>query len=378
MPRVLVGWLLIVHAIAHAFAGLWSSSSGSLWIVTSLWTGASVGYMAAGLGVLRAPYLRRHWKRALVIATMCSILFIAWHMPPWGSLGLIVDVVLLVVVLGLRQPGIDSEIDVVEQLGVSSVPHPLLERFGWTLGFVSLAYIAAVLIMRPVSLRWGSTDEERNASLPGDTVHPVQARYRIDHAITINAPASTVWPWLVQLGQDRGGFYSYDWLERGVGARIRNADRVHPEWQQRALGDTIFATQRGYLGGRLGGLGWRVNALEPERVIGLENWGTFVLQPVGDHATRLIVRTRGVGEPSASAFLLAPINVFVFEPMHFIMERGMLRGIRDRAERSAALVGQSTTKKPPTHHALQALPGRKALSANRTFDAVSQPIPEPL
>jgi hypothetical protein len=183
-----------------------------------------------------------------------------------------------------------------------------------------------------MSLRWGSTPQERIAALPGDSVHPMQAAYRIDHAITINAPASVIWPWLVQLGQDRGGFYSYDWLERGVGARIRNADRIHPEWQRRALGDTIFATQPDFLGGRFGALGWRVNVLEPERVIGLEKWGTFVLQPDGNR-TRLIVRTRGAGEPSGAAFLLAPLNVFVFEPMHFIMERGMLRGIRDRAER---------------------------------------------
>ena len=334
MPRFLVGWLLIIHAIAHAFAGLWSSSTGSMWTVTLLWTIASIGYMAAGLGVLRAPWLRTIWKRALVAATLASILFIAWYSPPWGAPGLIIDLLLLIQVLGIAQPGIDSDIDVVEQLGDAALPHPHLERIAWGIGFAAIAYSAVVLAFRPVSMRWGSTSYERVASLPGDSVHPLHAGYRIDHAITIDAPASAIWPWLVQLGQDRGGFYSYDWLERGVGAEIRNADRIHPEWQTRALGDTIFATQRDYFGGRLGGLGWRVNALEPERVIGLENWGTFVLQPDGNR-TRLIVRTRGASEPSGTAFLLAPFNVFVFEPMHFIMERGMLRGIRDRAERAA-------------------------------------------
>jgi hypothetical protein len=370
MPRVLIGWLLIVHAIAHAFAGLWASSTGSIWTVTFLWAIASIGYMAAGLGVLRAPWLRRVWKRAFIAATLASILFIAWYSPPWSAPGPIIDLFLLIEVLGIEQPGIDSDIDVVDQLGADALPHPVFERIAWGIGFAAIAYSAVVLTLRPVSMRWGSTSYERVASLPGDSVHPMRARYRIDHAITINAPASAVWPWLVQLGQDRGGFYSYDWLERGVGARIRNADRIHPEWQRRALGDTVFATQRDYLGGRFGGLGWRVNALVPERVIGLENWGTFVLQPVDDRTTRLIVRTRGTNEPSASAFLLAPLNVFVFEPMHFIMERGMLRGIRDRAERVAAPVGQSTTKKQPTHHALQALPGRKPPFANRNFEAV--------
>ena len=72
--------------------------------------------------------------------------------------------------------------------------------------------------------------------------------------------------------------------------------------------------------------------LKPERVIGLENWGTFVLQPIDSATTRLMVRTRGAGSGSALAFVLAPINVFVFEPAHFIMERAMLRGIRARAE----------------------------------------------
>lgn len=72
---------------------------------------------------------------------------------------------------------------------------------------------------------------------------------------------------------------------------------------------------------------------EPERVIGLEGWGTFVLQPIDSSTTRLIVRSRGDGPTSFASFLLAPFNVFVFEPMHFIMERAMLIGIRDRAER---------------------------------------------
>jgi hypothetical protein len=66
--------------------------------------------------------------------------------------------------------------------------------------------------------------------------------------------------------------------------------------------------------------------------MGLENWGTFVLQPIDSTTTRLIVRTRGDAAPSLLSFALAPINVFLFEPAHFIMERGMLRGIRARAE----------------------------------------------
>jgi hypothetical protein len=211
----------------------------------------------------------------------------------------------------------------------------------WALGLAALAYVAVVVAVRPLYVRWGTTPEERVVSLPGDDVLPVDARYRIDHAITIHAPASAIWPWIAQLGQDRGGFYSYDWLERAVGDRIQNADRIHPEWQQRAIGDTVFATQASYAGGRLGHPGWRITAFEPERVMVLENWGAFVLRPVDSNTTRLIIRTRGPGTKSVLSFVLSPFNVFVFEPAHFIMQRGMLRGIRDRAE--AAATPRATT-----------------------------------
>ena len=120
------------------------------------------------------------------------------------------------------------------------------------------------------------------------------------------------------------------------GDDIRNADRVHPEWQHRQVGDTILATQRSYLGGRFGTLGWRVTTIDSARVMGLEQWGTFVLQPIDSIHTRLIVRTRNVRSAGVVPFLFAPLDVFLFEPAHFIMERGMLRGIRDRAERGSA------------------------------------------
>ena len=92
---------------------------------------------------------------------------------------------------------------------------------------------------------------------------------------------------------------------------------------------------RSYLGGRFGTIGWRVSAFQADRVLGLEKWGTFVLRPIDSSTTRLIVRTRGDARPSVATFLLAPASVFFLEPAHMIMERAMLRGIRDRAERSA-------------------------------------------
>jgi hypothetical protein len=330
--RRVVGWLLILHAIAHANTGTWAVAQRPIWLALTLWCVAVVGFMAAGLGLLRAPRLRDVWKPLTLSAAIASIGLGVWSSTAWSIPGIAIDLVLLALTFGPAQPRFDADIDVVRAVGAKSYRHPHWVRAGWTIGAIALAYVALVVVARPMSLRWGTTADERAASMPGDEVFESPANYRIDHGITIRAPASAVWPWLVQLGQDRGGFYSYDWLERAVGDDIQNADRIHPEWQSRAVGDTIFATQRSYFGGRFGGLGWRVNTLQAHRVIGLENWGTFVLCPIDSATTRLIVRTRGQAPPSIASFVLAPVNVFVFEPMHFIMERGMLRGIRARAE----------------------------------------------
>jgi hypothetical protein len=75
-------------------------------------------------------------------------------------------------------------------------------------------------------------------SLPGDELveHP---NVEATHAITINAPVEEVWPWLVQLGQDKGGFYSHSRLENLVGCRLRNADRIVPEFQHLSVGDAV-------------------------------------------------------------------------------------------------------------------------------------------
>jgi len=333
MLRLIIGWLIIAHAFAHASAGVWSATQGSMWTVTAVWTVAFLALLCAGLGLLRVPILRRGWHGALVAGCVASSLMIMWYRPPLGMVGIALDLVILLVALGDLSRRFDADIAVVETLGGDALQHPWAVRAGWGIGMVALVYAAVVMVMRPVFLQWGTTPEERRIALAGDDVHPRDATYRIDHAITVHAPASATWPWLMQLGQDRGGFYSYDWLERSFGVRIKNADRINPEWQHRAVGDTVFATQASYLGGRFGALGWRVNALEPERVIGLENWGTFVLAPLDSSSTRLIVRTRGAGGSTVLGFMFAPVNVFVFEPAHFIMEQAMLRGIRDRAER---------------------------------------------
>lgn len=96
---------------------------------------------------------------------------------------------------------------------------------------------------RPLMYNWGATDAEVAAELPGDElVQP--GSVRTTRGITIAAPPEAVWPWLAQIGEDRGGFYSYDWLERLVGTHIHNADTVHPEWQNVKVGDTVWLARR--------------------------------------------------------------------------------------------------------------------------------------
>ncbi|HEY9226819.1 MAG TPA: hypothetical protein VIP11_09245 [Gemmatimonadaceae bacterium] len=338
MNRVVLGWLFVIHALAHAAIGVWLAGGGQPLLLTLLWIIALVASLATGLAVLRFPILRHAWKRLLVTGLFSSSLLCLLFGGFFGLFGFAVNAGLFILAGDITQRRIDADIAVADSVGAAVSRHPNWLRAGWAIGLAALVYIATVAAIRPLYLRWGTIGDERVAALPGDDVLSPTARYRVDHAITIHAPARAVWPWLVQLGQDRGGFYSYDWLERAFGAHIQNADRVHPEWQQRAVGDTVFATQPSYFGGRLGKLGWRVSAIEPERAIVLEKWGAFVLRPLDSNTTRLIVRTREPGTVSVTGLLFSPFSVFVFEPAHFIMQRAMLRGIRDRAERDVAAI----------------------------------------
>src|SRR5512140_2055107 len=270
----------------------------------------------------------------LVAATFASMRLLLIAVSDLGLIGISIDVVVLVAALVWEGDEIDVELNESEAMSSDTRRHSLVQRAAWSIAGLFLFYAGVVVLVRPTYLQWGTTADERVATLPGDELAP-NARYRIDHAITIHAPANAVWPWIAQLGQDRGGFYSYDWLERLFGDDIHNADRIHPEWQQRLPGDFVPATQPDYLGGRFGALGWSVVDVVPERALVLRDWGAFVVQPVDDKTSRLIVRTRGDGLPSSVSLLAGPFTVFVFEPAHFIMQRAMLRGVRDRAERAA-------------------------------------------
>lgn len=334
--RVALAVVVLLHGFAHANAAIWAGQAVPLWITTLFWVVALIGYLGAGFGLLRVALVRRYYRPLMTAATIASIALLTIIGGTIAFAGVVVDLVFLTVVVHWTRTG-DGELETGE--GRSG----RLAAAGRAAGMLFLIYAAVVALFHPVYLHWGTTPAERMMTLPGDELVP-DARYRVDHGITIRAPADSVWPWLVQIGQDRGGFYSYAWLEQLAGADIHNADRIHPEWQQLKPGDLVRATQPDYLGGRLGEPGWRVLDVVPGRAIVLENWGAFVVHPVDPTTTRFFVRTRGDGIPSLAAVLLGPINVFVFEPAHFIMQRRMMSGIRDRAE--AMMVARDRVVRP--------------------------------
>ncbi len=205
------------------------------------------------------------------------------------------------------------------------------------------AVIRAELIgARHRFLRWGASGAEAAMPLPGDDVvdHP---RTTSTRAIEIAADAEDVWPWLAQMGQGRGGLYSYEWLENLAGCRMVNADEVIPELQDVRVGDQIRLVPPGYQVD----LAFDVAIVDPNRALVLRAPGTreeafakglaypswaFVIRPVEPGRVRLVVRWRSDFRPSPMGYLMSKYGI---EPVHFVMERKMLKGIKRRAERWA-------------------------------------------
>jgi hypothetical protein len=188
--------------------------------------------------------------------------------------------------------------------------------------------------VRPWALRWGASDEEAHARLPGDEL--IDAATQSTRAITIDAPAERVWPWLLQLGQDRGGFYSYTLLENLVGTDMKNLDVLRPELQAWQVGDKLWM----YPPDKLGGQGYAVLArLDPARAlvfstrrIGSERFDgswAFVLRPIDAQATRLLIRGRSTPPRSK---LQRGFELLAFEPIHFMMEHKMMENLKAHAE----------------------------------------------
>ena len=176
------------------------------------------------------------------------------------------------------------------------------------------------LLRRPI-VTWGATACEADSRLPGDELLE-DADGVSTRAITIEAPAAAVWPWLAQMGPSpRGGAYTYDWIENLLGLDMHSADHVLPEFQSPQVGDMIgFGSNR-----------MQLERVEPERVLTWRsedgNWvWSFVLRE-RDGSTRLISRNR-----FRLPTFTARIGMLPMELGSLVMERKMLRGIKHRAE----------------------------------------------
>lgn len=193
---------------------------------------------------------------------------------------------------------------------------------------VAVGVVAAIVAcrrrLRERVLTWGATPEEASARMPGDELLE-QADIVSTRAATIAAPASAVWPWLVQMGPGRGGAYTFDWIENLFGLGIHSADRVLPQFQGLAVGDVV---------GDKDGAPWmHVRVLDPERTLAWQSddgdwvW-IFHLDERGG-ATRLVSRNRiAMGGASTARRL----GMAVMVPGSLVMELGMLSGIARRAE----------------------------------------------
>ena len=198
-------------------------------------------------------------------------------------------------------------------------------------GVLILLVGAIYVVVGPLINQWGATDEEHRSTWPGDQL-VARPSFVWTNAIAIKASAAQVWPWLVQLGQGRGGLYSYDWLENLVGCDVHSTDRILPPFQMPlGVGDRVIRMAR-YAPHA------PVAVFEPQRALVLghikdtcadlvagrarSTWA-FLLQPVGQDSTRLLVRCRG---NSLMARLQGPVQ--------FVMQRKMMLGIKQRAEQS--------------------------------------------
>jgi proline iminopeptidase len=206
----------------------------------------------------------------------------------------------------------------------------------------ALALVGAYAVaVRPRMLRWGATDEELRRPFPGAEVVPGGQRSST-MAVTIAAPPEQVWPWLVQMGTDRAGWYSWDRLDNWGN---RSAEEIHPDWQQIAVGDRFAAKADG-------SEWWEVATLEPQRFLCLRmsmdlagrpfdprrtppkrftdsTWG-FVLEELPGHRTRLVVSGYWALAP---AFLRPVMSALFLEPSHWVMQTRQFTNLKRRAER---------------------------------------------
>jgi hypothetical protein len=198
-----------------------------------------------------------------------------------------------------------------------------------------LAGAAGLVLLRSASLRWGASRAEIGRVLPGDELLS-HASLSATRAITIKATPGEIWPWIAQLGQARGGFYSYDFLENLVGCDIHSARHIVEQWQKPAVGDlvnlapevalTVAVVNPGSALVLRGG----VPALVAKRSPYEFTW-SFILLPGPAASTRLVVRERYSYSRWWVAALVEPV-----EMVSLLMSRKMMRSIRSRVQAQIA------------------------------------------
>jgi hypothetical protein len=212
-------------------------------------------------------------------------------------------------------------------------------------------------VIRPRLLRWGATDDEVEAIFPGRDLIPNATR-GATMATTIDAAPDQVWPWLVQMGTDRGGWYSWDRLDN---FGRRSAEQLHPEWQSVAVGDRFAAKPDG-------GEWWEVAALEPEQLLALrmsvdlrgrpfdpsgepprrytDSTWAFLLRDEPAGRTRLVVSGYWAFQPR---WLQRVLSLAVLEPSHFVMQIRQFQNLKRLAETSARTAEPEAVVQPTDH-----------------------------
>jgi len=201
-----------------------------------------------------------------------------------------------------------------------------IKRFFIGIGLALFLVVIGYILIRPIHQRWGATNLEADASMQGDLNGMQWTR-----ATTINVPPEQVWPWIVQFGQGRGGWYSYDWLENLMGFDIHTAEQILPEFQEVEIGEPICMAKGNCIS--------NVSLIEPYQWFG---WAaadeagnpvwtfTFKLTPIENTGTRLVVRE------SFDQKAMPPAVVTIIEVPDIVMGQKMLQTLKDRAEGSTS------------------------------------------
>jgi hypothetical protein len=226
----------------------------------------------------------------------------------------------------LRHPAVPAE---------GKLARDTLRDVGAGIGGAAIMMLAWLTpFLRPARSHWGLSAEEASVPRPGDEL-VAEPRWSWTHSVDVEAPADGVFRWIAQVGADRGGFYSYQWLENLAGCDVHNAEAVHAEWAHEAGDALVLHPRMPPLRVVLVVPGRSLVAFaapdETARVDG-RPWASatwaFLVEPLGARRCRIVSRFRSAySDDFATRLMQGPA---LLEPVGFAMDRRMLLGIRDR------------------------------------------------